>query len=158
MKSGTTTQSTTRLIPANPATDLRMRIAFWVAAGSGIGGVFRVLVAAMMIKWLGNHFPYGVLTVNVAGSFAIGFIATLTAPDGRVFMNATARQFFLAGLCGGFTTFSFFSLQTMHLLQSGRWRDAVLYAAGTLLLSLLAVVLGHMAGLKLNKTRQGMSR
>jgi fluoride exporter len=128
-----------------------MRIAFWVAVGSGVGGTGRVVLAALMARFSGPEFPYGVFIANIGGSFAIGFIARLTAPDGRVLMSAAGRQFLMAGLCGGFTTFSVFSLQTMEFLRSGQYSTAGLYATGTLFLSMLAVFLGHASGAKINR-------
>jgi len=132
-----------------------MRIALWVALGSGIGGVGRALVEAVVQQRCGDSFPFGVLSVNIAGSLAIGLIATITAVDGRVLMSPAARQFFLAGICGGFTTFSFFSLQMMQLLESGDYLCAGLYSAGTLLLSMAAVALGHGVGQKINCSFRG---
>lgn len=123
-----------------------MRIALYVALGSGIGGTARVAVTALMLSLFGTHFPFGVLTVNLLGSFGIGLLAALTAPGGGLLLSAAARQFLLAGFFGGFTTFSFFSLQTMQLLQEGRPVAAILYSGLTLLLSMLAVWSGHRIG------------
>ena len=67
----------------------------------------------------GETFPWGTLVVNVVGCFIIGFFATLTAPDGRLFVGGTTRQFVMTGFCGGFTTFSSFSLQTLNLMNDG---------------------------------------
>ncbi|CAN5119139.1 CrcB family protein [soil metagenome] len=121
-----------------------MRVAFAVAVGSGLGGVARVVIGVAMLRILGDHFPFGVLTVNIAGSFLIGFLATCTAPTARLFVSAATRQFLLAGFCGGLTTFSFFSLQTMLLLQAGRVGAAAAYSGATLFLGLAAVWLGHV--------------
>jgi fluoride exporter len=74
---------------------------------------------------------------------AIGLAATLTAPGARWPLPQHLRQFLLAGFCGGFTTFSLFSLQTITFLQQGAWLSATLYASATLLLSLLALFLGR---------------
>lgn len=108
------------------------------------------MVTAIAVTAFGPHFPFGVLAVNTLGSFAIGLAATLTAPDGRLFAGPVARQFFMAGLCGGFTTFSFFSLQTMQLLEEGRLAAALVYSVLTLTLSMLAVWFGHLAGVSAN--------
>jgi fluoride exporter len=125
-----------------------MRIALYVALGSGLGGTARVAMAAIMVSLFGANFPIGVLTVNVLGSFAIGFIAAFTAPGGWLFLGAAARQFLLAGFCGGFTTFSFFSLQTMQLLQDGRLTAAGLYSALTLSFSMFGVWIGYRIGFR----------
>lgn len=126
-------------------------IALCVALGTGLGSVARVGLDALMIEWLGRAFPFGVLAVNVLGSFAIGFIATLTRPEGRILLAPGKRQFLLGGICGGFTTFSFFSLQTVQLLTDERLLAAGLYATLTLTLALAAVWVGHAAAAKVNR-------
>ena len=131
-----------------------MRIALCVALGSGLGGVVRIAVAALVVAAFGSHFPFGILAVNILGSFAIGLAATITAPDGRFFAGPAARQFFMAGFCGGFTTFSFFSLETMELITTGRFPAAFLYVVLTLSLAMLAVWLGYLAGLRVNGLRK----
>ena len=97
--------------------------------------------------------PWGTLIVNVTGSFVIGFFNTLTGPDGRLLVGGTARQFVMIGVCGGYTTFSSFSLQTLSLAQEGEW----LQAGGNILLSvvlcLVAVWLGHILAASLNQLR-----
>lgn len=126
---------------------------FWIAVGSALGGVARYWCSGFVAGSIGETFPWGTLTVNVVGSFVIGFFATLTAPDGRVFVGGTARQFVMAGLCGGYTTFSSFSIQTLNLIRDGD----MLRAGGNVLLSvalcLLAVWLGHMAAAALNQMK-----
>ena len=78
---------------------------------------------------IGETFPWGTLIVNVTGSFVIGFFATLTGPDGRVFVGSKARQFVMTGICGGYTTFSSFSLQTLKLAHDGEWRSPAAISA-----------------------------
>jgi len=128
-----------------------VRIALSVAFGAGLGGLFRVTAAAGMLRLFNSDFPFGILLVNVVGSFLIGFLATITAPDGRFYLSPASRQFALAGFCGGFTTFSFFSLQTMQLLEDGKIGAAVLYSVLTLTLGMIAVWLGHGLGMRLNR-------
>jgi fluoride exporter len=130
-----------------------MRIALWVALGSGIGGVCRIGMVEAMSSLCGASFPYGVLASNIAGSMAVGLLAALAAPGGGLLMSPAARHFFISGFCGGFTTFSVFSLQTMQLIKAGRIDTAGFYAFCTISLSLVAVILGHQAGAKLNKSR-----
>jgi len=100
---------------------------------------------------VGQTFPWGTLFVNVSGSFIIGLFATVTSPEGRWLAPASVRQFFMLGICGGYTTFSSFSLQTLNLMEDGEW----LYAAANVLLSvtccLVAVWLGHSLALSINK-------
>lgn len=126
-------------------------LALAVALGAGVGGVVRVLVGAAALRWLDHGFPHGVLAVNVAGSFLIGLLAALTAAVGRWPCGPAMRVGTLAGFCGGFTTFSFFSLQTLELLQTGRIAAAALYTGLTLAGALTAVWLGYAAGTRLNR-------
>src|SRR5438045_5992034 len=84
----------------------------YVAAGSVLGGVARYLVSVIIQS--GPGFPWATLFVNVTGSFIIGFYSTLSGPDGRLFASARQRQFVMTGFCGGYTTFSTFSLETFR--------------------------------------------
>jgi fluoride exporter len=124
-----------------------------VAVGSVIGSVLRAFASVASIALLGPGFPVGTLFVNVAGSFLIGFFAALTGPDGRVFAGPRARQFVMAGLCGGFTTFSMFSLETLRLVQGGRLLAAGLNIGLSAALWLAAVWLGHILASRLNRLR-----
>ena len=72
----------------------------------------------------GEVFPLGTLFVNVTGSLIIGFVAALTEPGGGVLVSPRMRQFILIGVCGGYTTFSSFSLQTLNLVRDGDWLRA----------------------------------
>jgi CrcB protein len=95
----------------------------------------------------------GTLFVNVLGSFTIGFYATLAGPDGRVFAGSRSRQFVMTGICGGFTTFSMFSLETFDLLRDGRPLAAGLNVGISVTAWLAAVWLGHMAASRLNRLK-----
>jgi CrcB protein len=123
----------------------------WVAIGSAIGGVLRFLCSGLIAERIGEVFPWGTLAVNVAGSFVIGFFFTLTGPDGRLLVGAPARQFVMIGLCGGFTTFSSFSLQTLNLARDGDWLRASTNIVGSVVLCLAAVWLGHIAAVAVNR-------
>ena len=90
------------------------------------------------------------LFINVLGSFVIGFFAALTGPDGRYLMGTVSRQFVMIGICGGFTTFSSFSLQTLNLANEGEWLYAGLNIVSSFVLCLLAVWMGHAAAVNLN--------
>ena len=81
-----------------------MRVYLWIALGGALGSVARYWCSGLVARHVGETFPWGTLVVNVAGSFLIGLLATLTGPDGRLLMSPTARQFFLVGVFGGFTT------------------------------------------------------
>ena len=91
--------------------------------------------------------------MNVTGSFIIGFFATLTAPDGRVLASPETRQFVMTGICGGYTTFSSFSLQTLNLARDEEWLYAGGNIVGSVVLCLLFVWLGHIAAVALNQLK-----
>lgn len=128
-------------------------IYFWIALGSAIGGAARFACSGLAARLIGETFPWGTLLVNVAGSFVIGFFATATAPDGRIFVGSDARQFVMSGICGGFTTFSSFSLQTLNLARDGEMLLAGANIAGSVALCLVAVWLGHIAAVALNQLK-----
>ncbi len=94
---------------------------FWVAIGGALGSVARFWCSGFVARHVGDTFPWGTFFVNVLGSFIIGFFATLTGPDGRWLVSPSVRQFVMIGVCGGYTTFSSFSLQTLTLAQDGEW-------------------------------------
>jgi len=119
-----------------------MQIYLWIAVGSALGGVARFWLSGVVARLIGETFPWGTLIVNVTGSFAIGVIAALTAPDARLFVGSTARLALMAGFCGGFTTFSSFSIQTLSLLSDGQY----LYAGANIVLSVLLCLIAVWAG------------
>lgn len=123
----------------------------WVIIGSGIGGGLRYWMSGAVAARFGETFPWGTLLVNVLGSFVIGMFVTLTGPDGRWFVPASARIFFTYGLCGGFTTFSSFSLQTLNLARDAQWLYAGLNVLGSVALCLVCVWLGHLLATQLNR-------
>jgi CrcB protein len=124
---------------------------FWIAVGSALGGVFRYWCSGVAARLFGETFPWGTLIVNVVGSFVIGLFFTLTGPDGRLLTSSTARQFVMVGLCGGYTTFSSFSLQTLTLLQNGELLSAGANIVASVLLCMLAVWVGHIAAAYINQ-------
>lgn len=126
---------------------------FWIAVGSAIGGVARYWCSGVAARLISETFPWGTLIVNVVGSFIIGFFATLTGPDGRVLVGSTARQFVMVGLCGGYTTFSSFSLQTLNLMNDGEWLQAGANICGSVVLCLVAVWAGHVLAVSFNTMR-----
>ena len=116
----------------------------WIAVGGALGSMARFWLAMVVGSILGPQFPWGTIFINIVGSFVIGFFATLTGPGGRIDASFNARAFVMVGICGGFTTFSAFSLQTLDLARMGRW----LQAGGNVVLSvvacLVAVWVGHL--------------
>ena len=125
----------------------------WIAVGSALGGMARYWCTGFAARMLGETFPRGTLLVNITGSLIIGFFATLTGPDGRIFASSTVRQFVMIGLCGGYTTFSSFSLQTLNLANDGEWLQAGGNIIGSVVLCLLAVWLGHILAVSINAMR-----
>ncbi len=122
-----------------------------VALGSIVGGVARYLVSVLFVSQFGSGFPWSTLFVNVTGSFTIGFYAALTGPDGRLFVSPRQRQFVMVGICGGYTTFSAFSLETLRLVQSGNVRAACLNLSISIAGWMTAVWLGHALAARFNR-------
>jgi CrcB protein len=119
-----------------------------VMLGGAIGSGLRWWLSGWCAVKYGVAFPIGTLVVNVLGCFVIGLFAALTATDGGLSASTLARQLVMAGVLGGFTTFSAFSLQTMELFQAGHAGRALANVALSLLLCLAATWLGHwLAGL-----------
>ena len=126
----------------NPA----LAATLWVATGGALGSVARYWMGIIVARMAGDAFPWGTLLINIIGSFVIGYFGMLTLPDGPRPVSPDIRLFVLVGLCGGFTTFSSFSLQTVELLRDGEIGRALAYIAASVLLCLLATVLGIYAG------------
>ena len=122
----------------------------WIGVGGALGSVLRFWLSGLVARDFGQTFPWGTLLVNVSGSLVIGFFATLTGPEGRWLAAPSLREFFMIGICGGYTTFSSFSLQTLNLAQEGEWFRAGANAVLSFVLCLLAVWLGHLLATGLN--------
>lgn len=126
-----------------------MNLAYlWVALGGALGSVGRFWINGLVSEKVGATFPWGTLVINISGSFAIGVIGAVASPEGRLDSQTRqfATQFLMIGVCGGYTTFSSFSLQTLNLVRDREW----LYAGGNVVFSvvlcLLAVWLGWLLG------------
>lgn len=124
-----------------------------VAAGGALGTIARYFVSGVVANAFGQTFPWGTLIINISGSFVIGFYNGLTGPDGRLIVSGTTRQFVMIGLCGGYTTFSSFSLQTLNLMNDGEWLYASGNVLGSVILCLLFVWLGAIAAVALNQLK-----
>ena len=127
------------------------RAYLYVAVGGAIGSVARFWLTARVAEILGPQFPWGTILINVLGSFVIGFYATFTGPDGRMTASFDARAFVMVGICGGFTTFSAFSLQTLDLARQSHWLEAGGNIVLSVVLCLVAVWLGHIAAAALSR-------
>ncbi|MDA9433958.1 fluoride efflux transporter CrcB [Bradyrhizobium sp. CCBAU 51627] len=121
----------------------------WVSAGSMVGGLTRYLVGLALDT--GPGFPFATLFINATGSLIIGFYATLTGPDGRMLARPEHRQFVMTGFCGGYTTFSTFSLETFRLIHAGMKYAALAYIATSVVCWLASVWAGHMIASRYNR-------
>jgi CrcB protein len=114
----------------------------WVALGGALGTTARYWLSGVVARSVGETFPWGTMVINISGSFVIGFFGALTGPDGRWFVGSNARQFVMIGICGGYTTFSSFSLQTLNLANDGEWVRAGANIGLSVALCLIAVWVG----------------
>jgi len=133
-----------------------MNIAYlWVGIGGALGSISRFWLNGIISAKFGETFPWGTFVINVTGSFLIGVFAALAVPEGRMDSQsrAFATQFLMIGVCGGYTTFSSFSLQTLNLLRDREW----LYAGGNVILSvvlcMIAVWFGWLLGTAFNSMK-----
>ena len=117
---------------------MNLQLLLAVAAGGALGSVARYLVGIGSTKLFGLSFPWGTLIINIAGSFLIGAFAELFALKWD--LPQEARVFFTVGICGGFTTFSTFSLDTYVLMERGEWWSAAAYIVASVVLSIGALV------------------
>lgn len=119
-----------------------------VGIGSALGGVGRFWIAGWMGQRFGDTFPWGTILVNVTGSLLIGLLAAFAGTEGRPHpkLNPLAAQFFMIGVCGGYTTFSSFSLQTLKLIQAGSLSQATANVVVSVAACLIAVWAGYALG------------
>jgi CrcB protein len=122
------------------------KLSLGVAIGSAVGGVLRLWLTSYAARVLPHHLPLGTILVNLVGSFAIGAVAAVTASRPTALWGPMGHHVLMAGVLGGFTTFSAFSLQTLLLAQDGRWALAIANVALSVTLCLLAVAAGWHFG------------
>lgn len=122
-----------------------------IGVGSALGGAARYGCGLLAAALWPVAFPWMTIVINIIGSFVIGLFATLTGPDGRLLVGTLGRQFVMVGLCGGYTTFSAFSLETYDLLRAGRAPAGGANVVLSLALCLIAVWLGHRSARRLNR-------
>jgi CrcB protein len=111
-----------------------------VALGSGLGGAARYLLG-LLLQRPGIGFPVATLAINVLGSFALGLVLRLGLDPTA--MTPATRAFLTAGVCGGFTTFSTFSAESLALLEQGAWGRGLAYMIGSVVLSVGAAAIGY---------------
>lgn len=128
-----------------------MIVYFWIGVGGAVGSIARAWLALAVARVTGPQFPWGTILINIIGSFVIGFFGSLTASGSRFAASANIRAFVMIGLCGGFTTFSSFSLQTLELLRDGSVTQALGNIGLSVALCLLAVAVGHYGAAVINR-------
>jgi CrcB protein len=120
-----------------------MKTFLLIGTGSAVGGICRCLVQVYMAKLVGVQFPFGTFLVNLSGCFLIGLLYGLA---GRyAWLTFEWRLLLITGVCGGYTTFSSFSYEAVSLLRQGSVLNFILYAAGSVVLGVLATAVGMLA-------------
>jgi len=128
-----------------------------VTLGGAIGTFARYALSILAMP-ISRQLPWGTIGINITGSFIIGFIGTLTLATGRYPVSENIRLFAMVGFCGGYTTFSAFSLQTLDLLRSGAITRAGLNIVLSVALCVAAVALGHLIAARLNDGAQQVAQ
>jgi CrcB protein len=128
-----------------------------VAAGGAIGTLARYLISVAALP-ISQSLPLGTIGINILGSFIIGLFGTLTLSNGRFPVSEDARLFVMVGLCGGFTTFSSFSLQTLDLLRNGATMRAFANIIMSVVLCVCAVAIGHLIAAHFNRGAQQVAQ
>ncbi len=128
-----------------------MQLYLWVGLGGFVGTVLRFWLSEAVASAWGETFPWGTLIINVTGSLFIGLFATLTATEGRLMLAPDIRTIVMIGICGGYTTFSSFSLQTLNLARAGDIVAAGWNCTLSFILCLLGVWLGFAVAQLINQ-------
>ena len=130
-----------------------MKLLWYVALGSAVGGAARFALGNAIQARSAGAFPIGTFIVNLTGSLLLGFLMryALASPS----VSAEVRALLTTGLCGGYTTFSTFSYETLTLMQVGDYRRATLYATLSVVLSVIGALLGVLAAAELLARRAG---
>ena len=126
---------------------------FWVGVAGALGSIARYWMALAVLSLTGPAFPWGTILINIIGSFVIAFFGTLTGVGGVLNIHNDVRVFVMVGICGGFTTFSSFSLQTLDLAREGQLLHAVANVTVSVVLCLASVTVGYAAAEYINANR-----
>lgn len=126
-----------------------MTTTLWVAFGGAIGSVARFWIGILTLT-ISRSLPWGTILINISGSFAISLCAGLTLISGRFPASENVRLFLMVGICGGYTTFSSFSLQNFELIKNGFMLRAIVNMVLSVVLCLLATTLGYYCAGKIN--------
>ena len=125
-----------------------------VLVGSALGGLARFILSGLIGSQFGETFPWGTIVVNITGSFVDRLLRRPDVmPGGRLFVSPAMRLFLMTGVCGGYTTFSAFSLQTFTLMSDGHWGKATGNVVGSVALCVLATWLGFLAASAINQAK-----
>lgn len=115
--------------------------------GSGLGGLSRFGLGKWVDSWHNHNFPFGTLAVNIVACLVVGFVIGLA--DHKQMLSPTLRLFLAVGFCGGFSTFSTFSSETLALFQQGFHLNSVLYVFGSIVLCVAATFAGFLVAVKM---------
>ena len=120
-----------------------------IMLGGAIGTLIRYVIS-VLTAGSPHELPWSTIAINVSGSFLIGFFGTLTLSHGRFPVSENVRLMVMVGVCGGFTTFSSFSLQTFDLMRHGSMVRAAINVIGSVVLCVAAVACGHLVAARFN--------
>jgi CrcB protein len=137
------------LMPAPKGARMSFTTCLFVIVGGAIGTLARYLISVAAATY-SQSLPWGTIWINILGSFVIGFFGTLTLAQGRYPVSENARLFVMVGLCGGFTTFSSFSLQTLDLMRNGAMVRAAINILASVVFCVAAVAAGHLLAARFN--------
>ncbi|HTH55306.1 MAG TPA: fluoride efflux transporter CrcB [Cyclobacteriaceae bacterium] len=115
-----------------------------VFGGGGFGSVVRFLLGRWVNGWHNHHFPFGTLAVNIVACLVLGYVVGIA--DHRQLISPSARLFWTVGFCGGFSTFSTFSAETLTLIQGGFHLSTLVYVVSSLALCLGGIFAGLYLG------------
>jgi CrcB protein len=136
----------------NPDDEVDVKLFWAIAAGAAAGGVSRFYLGAAIQQRLGTAFPWGTLAINITGSLLLGFLIRYAMATPAISLEM--RAMLTVGFCGGYTTFSSYSYETLVLLEEGQVARAAVYSLGSIVLALFATFAGFMLARELIAFRQ----